>query len=446
MADAPTIPTSRLRLEIADTEGNLRGKYTTAAKLQKGRGATLSDVVYVLTIRDEVFESPLTGVPTGFPDVIMVPDWSTLVPVPWERDLSAVIVDVTTKDHQPLEVDPRMQLRRSIERMEAAGFEARFGVEYELYLFHLGEDGDAAIRAGNPRELMSAGREWQAYSLWRFEDMHEFVTEAEIAMREYGVSIESWSTELGYGNIECAIAALPPLEAADAAARFKVGLKALAKRHGLIATFIAKWDMTQSGCSGHLHQSLLKDGRNAFAGGEMDTLSETARHYLGGLIQCSSELSSFCTPNVNSYRRPSPELWAPTNCSWGYDNRQAAVRAITIDQDASRFEYRRPGADLNPYLSIAACIDSGLYGIANRIEPPEPSVGPAFADESIPPFPTSLEEAADALDRSRLARGWYGDLYVDHYVASRRAEADIVRGLRDGQVPQYEIARYFEIA
>ena len=129
MADAPTIPTSRLRLEIADTEGNLRGKYTTAAKLKKGKGATLSDVLYVLTIRDEVFESPLTGVPTGFPDVIMVPDWSTLVPVPWERDLSAVIVDVTTKDHQPLEVDPRMKLRRSVERLHAAGFDALFGVE-----------------------------------------------------------------------------------------------------------------------------------------------------------------------------------------------------------------------------------------------------------------------------------------------------------------------------
>jgi glutamine synthetase len=238
----------------------------------------------------------------------MMPDWSTLVPVPWERDLSAVIVDVTTKDHRPLEVDPRMQLRRSVERMHAAGFDALFGVEYELYLFQLGEDGDAAIREGRPRDLRSAGREWQAYSLWRFEDMHEFVAEAEVALRDYGVAIESWSTELGFGNIECATNALPPLQAADVAARFKVGLKALAKRHGLIATFIAKWDMTQSGSSGHLHQSLLKDGRNAFAGGEMDTLSETARHYLGGLIQCSRELSSFCTPNVNSYRRPSPEL------------------------------------------------------------------------------------------------------------------------------------------
>ncbi len=446
MADVPAIPTSRLRLEIVDTEGNLRGKYTTAAKLAKGRGATLSDVVYVLTIRDEVFESPLTGVPTGFPDVIMQPDWSTLVPVPWEHDLSAVIVDVTAKDGQPLEVDPRLQLRRAVERLAATGFEALFGVEYELFIFNCGEAGDAALRAGRPRDLLSVGREWQAYSLWRFEDMREFVAEADVLLRDYGVAIESWSTELGYGNIECATNALPPLEAADVAARFKVGFKALAKRHGLVASFIAKWSMQESGSSGHLHQSLLRDGRNAFAGGEMDTLSETGRHYLGGLIECSRELSAFSTPNVNSYRRPSPELWAPTNASWGWDNRQASVRAITIDQEASRLEYRRPGADLNPYLAIASCLDSGLRGIANKIEPPDPSVGPAFADASIPSFPVTLDEAADALDQSKLARQWYGDLYIDHYVASRRAEADIVRGIQNAQVPDYELARYFEIA
>ncbi len=446
MPDVPAIPTSRIRVEIPDNEGNLRGKYSASGKLARGKGATLSDVFYVLSIRDEVFEAPLTGIGTGFPDVVMMPDWSTLVPVPWESDLSAVIADVHTKEGEPLAVDPRRQLRKAVERLEATEFEALFGVEYEIYIFNCGEAGDAALRAGKPRELLSVGREWHAYSLWRFEDMHEFVNDAEIKLRGYGVEIESWSTELGYGMIECAANALPPLQAADAAARFKLGFKELAKRHGLVATFIAKWSMTESGSSGHLHQSLLKDGENAFAGGKMDSLSETGRHYLGGLIDTAAELSSFCTPNVNSYRRPSPELWAPTNASWGWDNRQASIRAITIDQEASRLEYRRPGADLNPYLSIAACLDSGLRGVAEKIEPPEASVGPAYADESIPSFPLTLEEAADALSGSKLARQWYGDDYVDHYVASRRAEAGYVKAIANAQVPDYEIARYFEIA
>ncbi len=446
MPETPAIPTGRVRVEIPDTDGNLRGKYVAASKLAKGKGATVSDVFYVLTVRDDVFEAPLTGVATGFPDVIGMPDFSTLVPVPWEHDLSAVIVDMQTKQRTPLEVDPRLQLRKAEARCAEMGFEARVGVEYELYLFHDDEAGDASLRASRLRELRSVGREWQAYSLVRFADMHDFIADCDEKLRGYGVDLEVWSTELGFGMIETATTPLPPLQAADAAARLKLGLKEIARRHGLVATFMAKWDMTSSGSSGHVHQSLLRDGRNAFWGGEMDTLSETGRHYLGGLIAGARELSAFASPNVNSYRRPSPELWAPTNASWGWDNRQASIRAITLDEGSARLEYRRPGADLNPYLAIGACLDSGLHGIRNRIEPPAASVGPAFDDTSLPDFPKTLHEAADALDGSVLAREWYGDAYVDHYVISRRAEADVVHKIANAQVPDYEIARYFEMS
>src|SRR4029079_12069740 len=127
-----------------------------------------------------------------------------------------------------------------------------------------------------------------------------------------------------------------------------------------IATFIAKWDTAQSGSSGHVHQSLLRDGQNAFSTGEQDEFPDTGLRYLAGLLRHAPELSAFTCPNVNSYRRPSPELWAPTNASWGWDNRQAAVRVITLAASPPRLEYRRPGADFNPYLTIAACLDSGL--------------------------------------------------------------------------------------
>lgn len=437
---------TRVRVEIPDTDGNLRGKYVSREKLLKGKGASLSDVFYVLSIRDDVYEAPLTGVGTGFPDVVGMPDWSTLRHVPWDRELYAVIVDMQTKSGEPLAVDPRLALRRAEARATAAGFEARFGVEYEIYLFHCDEQGDRALRECRPRELVASSREWHAYSLWRFEDVHEFVAEADASLRSYGVEIEAWSSELGYGMIEGAIAPLPPLAAADAAARFKLACKELAKRHGMIATFIAKWDMAQSGSSGHLHQSLARNGRNVIWGGSQDALSDIGRHYLGGLLACAPELSAFSTPNANSYRRPSPELWAPTNASWGFDNRQAAVRVITIDEQSARFEYRRPGADLNPYLAIAGCLDSGLHGIANGIEPPPASPGPAFDDPNARPYPATLDEAAAALDGSTLAREWYGDELVTHYVVSRRAEAEYVRRLANAQVPDYELTRYLETA
>ncbi len=436
----------RIRAEMPDTDGNLRGKYAGPAKLLKGSGAALSDVFYVLSVADDVFEAPLTGVETGFPDVVGQPDWSTFTPVPWQPGVWGVITDMQTKAGDPCPVDPRLATRRAAERAAALGFEARFGIEYEIYLFEGGPEADALMRAGRHRELTPMGREWQAYSLWRFQDGDGFMHVLDEALHGYGIEIEAWSTELGKGMVECATPPLPPVEAADAAARTKLAIKEVAKAHGLVATFIAKWDMAQSGSSGHLHQSLTRDGRNAFWAGGEDALSATGRQYLAGLVRHAAELSAFATPFVNSYRRPSPELWAPTNASWGWDNRQASIRAITVSEGAARLEYRRPGADMNPYLAIAACLDAGLQGIREGLEPPPASIGPAFDDPDVPAYPASLEEAADLLDRSTFAREWYGDALVDHYVASRRAEAVFVRRLADAQVPAHELTRYFETA
>jgi len=435
----------RVRIEIPDTDGNLRGKYVSPAKALKAHGATVSDVFYTLSVRDDVFEAPLTGQDTGFPDVVASPDLSTLRPVPWQPGVFAAIADMTTKAGQPLGVDPRSALRATERRLADAGFEARVGIEYELYLFEGGADADALMREGRHRELTPVGREWQAYSLFRFVDGDGFINAIDEQLHAYGVEIEAWSTELGYGMVECATPPLPPLQAADAAARLKLALKELAKQHGLVATFIAKWDLAQSGSSGHVHQSLLRDGANVLWAGP-GALSEIGRHYLGGLLALAPELSAFSTPNVNSYRRPSPELWAPTNATWGHDNRQAAVRVITLAEGSTRFEYRRPGADLNPYLAVAACLDSGLHGILERIEPPPESLVRAFDDPDAPPYPPTLDAAAEALDGSGLARRWYGDELVTHYVTSRRAEAGFVRALADAQVPAHELLRYFETA
>ena len=435
---------TRVRVEMPDTDGTLRGKYVSADKILAGKGASVSDVYYTLTIADDVFEdSPLTGPDTGWPDVVGMPDWSTLRPVRWEHELAAVLADVHTKAGDPLGVDPRHALRRACTRLEAAGLEARFGVEYELYVFHHDDAADRALRSGRVRELIPISREWQAYSLFRWPEQAGFIAELTSAMAAYGVPIEAISTELGYGMIEVAIAPAPPLEAADRAARFKLGCKEIARRHGLVASFIAKWDLQQSGSSGHLHQSLLRDGANAIWSGQGE-LSETGRHYLGGLMAASGELSAFMSPFPNSYRRYIPDTWAPTNVTWGHDNRNACVRVITVAEGSTRFEHRRPGADLNPYLAIAACLDAGLHGIRERIEPPPESPGRAYADEQAELFPTSLGEAAERLAGSRLAREWYGDLLVDHYVVSRRAELRAWEAVRDAQVPEWEAARYLE--
>lgn len=258
----------RLRIELPDVNGSLRGKVVPAEKLAGGGGAGFSDVIYCLTSADEVFENPaFTSNDTGWGDILAVPDWSTLRPVPWERGLAAVVCDATTKAGEPLGVDPRGALRRACERLAAAGLEARCGVEYELFLFRDDEDG-RALREGRPRDLRPASRVPQAYSLMRWPDLADFAEALHRDLGTYGVGIEAMSTELGHGMFEVAIAPLAPLEAADAAARFKLGCKELARRHGLIATFMAKWDMNQSGSSGHVHLSLQRDGRNLMWDGQ----------------------------------------------------------------------------------------------------------------------------------------------------------------------------------
>lgn len=433
----------RIRVEIPDTDGNLRGKYVDAGKLAKGKGTTLSDVFYVLSIQDDVFDAPITSPETGFPDMVAMPDWSTLVEIPWEAGVLAVICDVFGKDGEPFPVDVRRPLRLAQERMTADGFDGLFGVEFEVFLFHDSPAGDEALRASRPRDLVPVGREWQAYSLFRFADHGTFAHDLIEKLAGYGVHLEAFSTELGYGMVEASLAAATPLAAADQAARFKLAAKEIARRHGMLISFIAKWDTAQSGSSGHLHQSLSVNGENTFRSGPGE-LSDIGRHYLGGLVATAREVSAFMSPFPNSYRRYVPDTWAPPNPSWGHDNRNACFRVITLDASSARIEHRRPGADLNPYLSIAACLDGGLHGVRERIEPPEESPGRAYLDDRLEPFPADVRAAAAALRASSLARTWYGDALVDHYAVSREAEAGYWEAIRDRQVPDWEVRRYLE--
>lgn len=441
---------TRVRLELPDVNGLLRGKYLPAAKLLGGKGAAISDVVYCLTSADEVFENPaFTSFDTGWPDILAMPDWDTLRPVPWEPGVAAVLCDATTKDGTSVALDPRAALRGAWERLQATGYSALCGVEYEFFLFHYDDAAERALNAGRPRELRPVGLVQQAYSLVRWQEVAAFADDLFGAMASYGVPIDSMSTELGYGMLEVAMAPLPPLEAADAAVRFKLACKQLARRRGMIACFVAKVDMQQSGSSGHVHFSVLRDGRPCLREG-LGRLSETGRRCLAGMAATAIDTSVFMTPFVNSYRRYQPEVWTPLNVTWGHDNRNACLRVITSSDGAARIEHRRPGADLNPYLAVASCADGCRHGVEQALEPPPEAPGRAYEDSQAPLFPIDLLAATDALGSSRLAREWYGDALVDHYVLSRRAEHEewsrrADGAGKDGQVPDWELARYFEL-
>jgi glutamine synthetase len=245
--------------------------------------------------------------------------------------------------------------------------------------------------------------------------------------------------------VEAAIAVDEALAMADNASIFKAFMKVLAQRGGLMATFMAKWNELLSGQSGHTHMSVWSvDGRPLFYDGSArHGMSETMRHFLGGQLAYLREFAALVAPNVNSYARLTPGYWAPTAATWGVDNRTVGIRVIPGSAKSQRLEYRVPGSDVNPYLSIAAAIGSGLLGIERKIEPAAISVGNAYAQE-VPPerrLPGNLETAATLFAQSEAAQELFGQPFVRHFADSRIFEAQqFSRAVTD-----WELRRYFEI-
>ena len=215
-------------------------------------------------------------------------------------------------------------------------------------------------------------------------------------------------------------------------------------RHGLVATFMAKWNQNLPGCGGHLHQSLWDSElkRNLFHdSGSADKMSKLMRQYIAGQLQLMPELAALICPTVNSYKRLIPGVWAPTNTTWGIDNRTVALRAVLgPSPKSSRVEYRLAGADINPHLAIAASLASGLHGIEKTLELPPASTGSAYETDARP-LPRSLADATALLKASPIARDLLGEEFVDHYVRTREWE---VRQY-ERAVTDWELERYFEI-
>jgi glutamine synthetase len=278
------------------------------------------------------------------------------------------------------------------------------------------------------------------YSVLRASANAELVLEIMELLAAFDVPLEAFHTETGPGVYEAAIAVEAGLAAADRAALFKVAVKEIAARHNLTPTFMAKWNAGLPGSSGHLHQSLSHTGdhENLFSGEAADGMSDLMRQYVAGLVTNLPALAAIFCPTVNSYKRTVPGAWAPVNATWGVDNRTTAVRAIPGSGKATRVELRLTGADINPYLAMAAALAAGLDGIERKLELPPPTVN-AYAGDA-PPLPRTLGEATRLFRESRVAREWLGEEFVDHYASTREWE---VRQYEKA-VTDWELARYFE--
>lgn len=433
---------SHVKVGVFDIDGVLRGKYMGREKffsaLEKGFG--FCDVVLGWDSNDQLYDNvKLTGWHTAYPDasVRVLPE--TCRPVPAEGDMLMFLGEFDGKAEACC---PRGVLRRVLKRADDMGFSVRAAAEFEFFVF---EETPHSVREKNYRNLRNITPGYFGYSMLRSSVHADFYQDLMRLCEEMDFPLEGLHTETGPGVLEAAIVHAPAIEAADRAALFKTYCKVLAQKRGWMATFMAKWSKDWPGQSGHLHMSLFdRAGKSVFHDGKgAHGMSDAMRWFVGGQQKLMPELLAMIACTVNSYTRLIPGFWAPTDATWGVENRTCALRVIPGSEKSQRVEYRIAAADINPYVALACAIGSGLWGIENRIEPDEAIVGNAY-DRTFPAdraLPRTLFEAAGRLEASGAARSLFGDAFVEHYAATRKwEEREFRRAITD-----WELARYFEI-
>ncbi|MDJ0831987.1 MAG: glutamine synthetase [Gammaproteobacteria bacterium] len=434
---------SHVKVGLFDNDGVMRGKYMSREKFFSSleKGFAFCDVVLGWDVKDQLYDNvSYTGWHTGYPDAPVRILAESCREIPFEGDMLLFIAEFAEHAQS---VCPRATLRRVIERAEAMGFTPHAALEYEYFLFDETPD---SIRDKQFKDLKPMTPGWFGYSMLRnsthAELYHEILNMAEVM----DFPLEGIHTETGPGVLETAITVDHAAAAADKAALFKTFIKVLAQRHGLMATFMAKWSNDYPGQSGHIHMSLRyrDNDRSAFYDANKEhQISDIQRHFLAGQQKLMPEFLAMVAPTINSYSRMVPGFWAPTDATWGVENRTTALRVISGGEKSQRIEYRLGSADANPYLTTAAALASGLYGIEQAWEP-EPAITGNAYEQAQPEhlaLPTSLWSAAQALKASAAARDCFGDTFVEHFAASREWEEREFRK----HITDWELERYFEI-
>ena len=430
----------RIKLGAYDIDGALRGKYISKEKFDSAvqSGLGFCDVIFGWDIGDVLYDNVrFTGWHTGYPDAHCRIALDTFRLIPWEPGTAFFLMDFVTRDGQPLPIAPRQVLQRVVARAGELGYTPYFSAEFEFFFFRETPD---SLRGKNFRGLTPLTPGMFGYSILRASANADLVLQMLDQLPAFNCALEGLHTETGPGVYEAAIAADEAIIAGDKAALFKTAVKEIAARQNLIPTFMAKWNPDLPGSSGHLHQSLWDRDKshNLFHTTEAGGMSAVMQHYIAGLVTNLSELTAVVCPTINSYKRTVPGAWAPINVTWGIDNRTTAVRAIPGGTKSTRIELRLAGADINPYLAMAASLAAGLDGIERKLELPPPTVD-AYAGGA-PRLPRNLSDATKLFRESAMARRWLGEDFVDHFAATREWE---VRQFEKA-VTDWELARYFE--
>ena len=398
---------------------------------------------YLLAVDVEM--TPLPGYKAfnwdqGYGDFSAVPDLTTLRLVPWLEKTALVLCDLVDEQaRRPIDVSPRRILKRQEERAAELGFTVKIGAELEFVLFK-DTYGEAAEKRYHG--LVPHSDVIEDYHILQTTRDEYLIREIRNGIQAAGVPVEFSKGEAGRGQHEINLIYANATEMADRNTIYKNAAKEIADKHGRSLTFMAKWSMDEAGSSCHIHSSLWDArGRKSLMWDPSgaDNMSKTFRHWLGGLVHCSRELTLLFAPTVNSYKRFQPDSWAPTAIAWGLDNRTCGLRVVGHGQ-GYRVESRIPGADVNSYLAFAGVIAAGLYGIEHELDPGNALVGNAYTDPDVQHIPSTIVEAIDLFRTSKVALSAFGPDVHHHILNTAEQEwASFNRAVTD-----WELRRNFE--
>jgi glutamine synthetase len=420
---------------LVDMQGRLQGKRFTAPHFLDAvveHGAEACNYLLAVDVdMDTVSGYAMSSWDRGYGDFHLMPDFDTLRRVPWQEGTSMCLADIDWEDGGPVVASPRQILRRQLDRLAERGWKAYAGTELEFMVFRDSYE-DAwhkRYRDLDPGNLYNVD-----YSLLGTARVEPLLRRIRNAMLGAELKVENSKGECNFGQHEINFRYGEALATADDHAIYKNGAKEIAAQEGWAITYMAKWD-EREGNSCHIHLSLADAGTgdSVFAADR-----STFDRFVAGQLACMRELTLMFAPQVNSYKRFVDGSFAPTAVAWGEDNRTCSLRVVGHGPGL-RVENRLPGADVNPYLALAAMIAAGLHGIDEDLELEPAFVGNAYESDK-PRVPHTLYAARDLFASSALVRDAFGEQVVEHYL--NRAAVELTAF--EAAVTDWERFRGFE--
>jgi glutamine synthetase len=435
-----------LVVAITDMQGRLMGKRVQAQAFLDGVIDHGAHFCTYLLGTDMEMNTPegfaLMNWDTGYGDWIASPVWDTLRVLPWLEKTALVLSDtIDEESHTEIPISPRTILKRQVARAAESGLRVKAGSEFEYYV--LRDSWDEMARKGfvPPERFGTYNEDYHLLQATKAEPLHRLLRNQ---MTEARIPIEFSKGEAAPGQHEVNIRYDDVLESADRSVIFKHGAKEIAYLNGWGITFMAKPDHSWTGSSGHLHMSLWDEAGSRSLTHDPEAglpygMSKVFSQFMAGMMALSRELAVFIAPNINSYKRYASLSWAPVNVVWGRDNRTTGFRLVGRG-DALHVEDRFPGGDMNAYLTYAAMIGAGLYGVEHELALDAEFKGNGYIATGCDRMPRALYEAISELELSEAAVAIFGQDVVDHYLNAARVEQQTY----DSVVHAWERERYLE--